>query len=457
MLTEKAHPSDNVIARENKRRSLHIDFHVLLTLLQRGWGILTGGVMVLFIPIWFTQVEQGYYYTFLSLLALQIFFELGFNAVIVQLVSHEIAHLQISESGDIQGDPVRVSRLNSLLSMLRKWYLVASLLFFAVVSVAGYAFFQAKGNLPIEKWLGVWLALVFFTSISLYLSPQLAVLEGIGRVGQVARMRLVQSMCGFTMMWVALSLDAGLYAMPLLAGTASIASLWWVRRHARFLRPVVDVDNAHRMNWRIEIFPLQWRIALSWISGYFIYQAFTPLIFANQGAAEAGKIGIALTIFSSLSTLGMSWINASAPRMAQLIARDERATLNKVFVKLLWSSVLFTVFSSVLLLVVVDLLRAYDVPFVTRLASLPILGCLAIVTIANTFIFAAATYMRSHKQEPMLAASIVGGLLTLACAYFGSRVSSLTVIVLYAITTVSVGLPWTLYLFLPFFRMRSRT
>ncbi|HWH83117.1 MAG TPA: hypothetical protein VNU71_12865 [Burkholderiaceae bacterium] len=425
-----------------------------MTLLQRGWNILAGGLMVLFIPVWFTQVEQGYYYTFLSLLALQVFFELGFNAVIVQLVSHEIAHLQVGADGSIAGAPSHLARLNSLLSLLRKWYLAASLLFFAVVSVAGYAFFAAKGILPVGQWLGTWVALVFFTSINLYLSPQLAVLEGIGRVGQVARMRLVQSVCGFALMWAALSLHAGLRAMPLMAASGSVAALWWVRRHARLLRPTLDLQHAaqHTMNWRTEIFPLQWRIALSWISGYFIFQAFVPLIFANQGAAEAGKVGIALTIFSSLSTLGMSWINASAPRMAQLIARDERGVLNQVFVRVLRSSTLFTVLSSLLLLLVVHVLRAHDVAFVSRLASLPILACLALVTITNTFIFAAATYMRAHKQEPMLAASIVGGLLTLACAYFGSQVSSLTVIGLYALTTVVVGLPWTVHLFLPFFR-----
>jgi len=40
-----------------------------------------------------TPSEQGYYYTFNSLVALQIVFELGFSFVILQLAAHERAQL----------------------------------------------------------------------------------------------------------------------------------------------------------------------------------------------------------------------------------------------------------------------------------------------------------------------------------------------------------------------------
>lgn len=437
------------------RRLFHLDFHVFLTLLQRGWNIVAGGITVIFMPIWLTPVEQGYYFTFLSLLAMQVFFELGFNSVVVQFVGHEAAHLTIDASGTIDGDPIRMSRLHSLLVLLKKWYLTAAVAFFLIVSAAGAYFFRSKGGLPTRTWLGVWVALVFFTSINLYLSPQLAVFEGVGRVGHVARLRLIQSIIGFSIMWLALALGAGLNAVVISTAIGAAVSFWWLMSRKSFLLATADKAlSGHGMSWRREILPLQWRIAVSWISGYFIFQAFTPLVFAHQGAVEAGRLGIALSIFTSISALGMSWVNASAPKMAQYISRRERAPLNTMFAIVLRSSVIFTFLASVAFLLLVQLLSHFHYAAVTRIASLPTLACLALVAVVNSFVAAAAVYMRAHKVEPMLLPSVVGGALTLLAAYFGSRESVLLTVALYAAVTILVGLPWTIRLFLPYFRRR---
>ncbi len=75
------------------------------------------------------------------------------------------------------------------------------------------------------------------------------------------------------------------------------------------------------------------------------------------------------------------------------------------------------------------------------------LACLAAVTVANTFVAAAATYMRAHKEEPMLPVSIATGVLTLAAAWFGSRHGVLPMMALYAAVTLLIALPWTARLF----------
>ena len=209
------------------------------------------------------------------------------------------------------------------------------------------------------------------------------------------------------------------------------------------------------MSWRTEIFPFQWRIAVSWISGYFIFQAFTPLVFAHQGAVEAGRLGIALSIFSSISVLGMSWVNASAPKMAQYIARGERAPLNSMFIIVLRSAVIFTLLASVAFLLFVQILGQFHYGLAVRIASLPVLSCLAFAAVVNSFISAAAIYMRAHKVEPMLLPSIVGGVLCLLAAYFGSQVGVRLTVALYASITALVGLPWTIHLFLPYFRREA--
>ncbi len=45
------------------------------------------------------------------------------------------------------------------------------------------------------------------------------------------------------------------------------------------------------ISWRREVWPFQWKIAVSWLCDYFIFQLFTPVLFAFRGPVEAGQDG----------------------------------------------------------------------------------------------------------------------------------------------------------------------
>src|ERR1035438_2634842 len=128
------------------RRWLHtrlgIDHAIGFTILARIWSSAAGLVTVGLIARFLSPAEQGYYYTFGSLIALQIVFELGFSFVILQLATHERAHLTISENGTISGDTVAHARLASVLQRTIRWYSVAALLLAAFLLTGGSHFFS---------------------------------------------------------------------------------------------------------------------------------------------------------------------------------------------------------------------------------------------------------------------------------------------------------------------------
>ena len=67
------------------------------SLLARGWQVIAGPISILLVTKFFSLEEQGFYYTFASILALQVFFELGLAFVIMQFSSHEFATLAWGE------------------------------------------------------------------------------------------------------------------------------------------------------------------------------------------------------------------------------------------------------------------------------------------------------------------------------------------------------------------------
>jgi len=105
-----------------------LDRAIAFTVMARFWASIAGVLTVLLIARFLTPSEQGYYYTFSSLVALQIVFELGFSFVVLQLAAHERACLTFLPDGQIEGNAIAHSRLASVLQKSVRWYSVAGLL-----------------------------------------------------------------------------------------------------------------------------------------------------------------------------------------------------------------------------------------------------------------------------------------------------------------------------------------
>lgn len=443
-------------ARDRWHRIVRFDADVAATLVFRAWSVIAGAGTVLLIPVCLSRAEQGYYYTFASLLALQIFFELGMNQVILQLVSHDFAHVSHTIEGELHGDPERIGRLAGLVHLLRRWYLIAATAFFVLVSIGGAAFLAGEAEMPLRYWLGPWVALTLATAFNLYYSAMLSVLEGCGEVAGVSRMRFTQSWVGYLAMWLTFSGGGGLWAVPILPAVAAAYTGYWLHARGATLRRIRRVSRGARvLHWRRDIFPFQWRIALSWVSGYFIFNLMTPLAFARHGPDEAGRLGITLAAFNAVLTVGMSWVNAKLPVMAGHISRGERRQVNSLFVAVTRRAIAFTVAAALLLVLALVVLEEALPATAQRFASVPVALCIATVTVTNAFIFAAAAYMRAHKEEPMLMVSVVGGFATLAAVVVGSGLGVLPMMVLYMLVTVLLGLPWTIGLFGRYYRRNA--
>src|ERR1700689_2809228 len=110
------------------QRVLGLDRAVGFAVLARFWSSAAGLVTVALIARFLSPAEQGYYYTFGSLVALQIVFELGFSFVILQLASHERAELSISSDYEISGAPIAHARLASVIQKSVRWYSVGAVL-----------------------------------------------------------------------------------------------------------------------------------------------------------------------------------------------------------------------------------------------------------------------------------------------------------------------------------------
>ena len=81
----------------------------------RGWQFVAGPVTLWLIADYFSAEVRGYFYTFSSVLAIQLFFELGLHTILVNQVSHQWALLRLTDEGSVTGDSDSAARLASLI------------------------------------------------------------------------------------------------------------------------------------------------------------------------------------------------------------------------------------------------------------------------------------------------------------------------------------------------------
>lgn len=449
-------PHSRLPARGRLHKRLGIDRAIAFTILARGWASLAGLVTVALIARRLSPAEQGYYYTFGSLIALQIVFELGFSFVILQMASHERAHLTFSPDGLISGDPVAHARLASVLQKTLRWYTSAAILLAMFLVTAGSYFFSAHQHSGDRvSWQFPWYAAALAATLTFQLDPILSFMEGCGFVPQVARLRFAQAATGSTLAWLALAMHHGLFAPAMIiAGNAGVASIWLFCRRD-LLIPLWRLDaGEHRIHWMSEVWPFQWRIAVSWLCGYFIFQLYNPVLFAFRGAVVAGQMGMSLSLASALSSVAISWINTKAAPFGALIAKKEFAQLDHLFFKALRQSLsvctagALVAWSGVLYL-------SWARPALAHRVLDPIsLGILLATNVLNIIVSAEALYLRAHKQEKFLLNSVLGALLVAPSTYFlGRSYGAFGVVTGSLAIGLFVGLPLGTYTFLKYRRI----
>ncbi len=428
------------------KNSLGIDKAIGFTFIARLIQALGSIGNLFLISFFLTKEEQGYFYTFTSLVAVQVFFELGLNSIIIQYTAHEVAHLKYSKEDFFFGSDIHLSRLSSMLHFCIKVFSVLSIILLLILNIIGYIFFNhySLANTDVD-WSSPWILLTFSTSLLLFINPILGFLQGLGRVNETSKILLYQQVITLITTSIVLACKGGLWTL----GIANLLSVIFVMIYLFFSDNLIILKNTYnKLNiWRIEykkeILPYQYKIALSWVSGYFIFQLFNPVIFAYDGPIIAGQMGLTIAAFNGISVLGLSWITTKVPLFSSLIALKNNQLLDDTFKKSLSQLLVITCILIISFLLFVLILNVLNIQLVSRFLPFTYLCLFAIITLVNQLIFSWATYLRCHKQEPYLINSIVGGVLTATSTLlFGKYFGYQGIVIGYFVLTVFLGLPW---------------
>ena len=439
-------------------RKVGIDGAVGFAVLARLWQLLTGPVTQLILVVSFSKATQDYYYAFTSMLGMQIFVELGLHVVLISVSSHEWSRLSL-QKGQIVGDAGARSRLISLGRMMLRWYGIAALIFAVTITVAGFLFFSqtssgGTGGLPIREnvaWLTPWIALVIVNGLQLPLLPLTAILEGCNQLSVINRVRFWQAVAGTVVVWLAVTSGLGLWSLVASAAVRLGGEFYLVAvRYRSFFTAFRSPPEQDRMDWKQEILPLQWRIAVQGILLWLANSMPLLLIFKGRPEGEAAQLGMTWTILSALQGASLAWIETRRPMFGALIAARKFRELDQLFFRMMQLSMLVMTSAAISFSLTVWWMGTRNEWIFERLAGrmLPLGPTVMFAAAMVLYQFALCTnlYVRAHKRDPFLLASIVSSL-TLAAfqVWLGKQHGSSGVAAGYLLGIGCVQVPlWTL-------------
>lgn len=362
-----------------------------LTLLaSKFMGVIGGLATAEFVARNLSLAEQGVFYAFLALLGSYYIFD-SFSQLLLVRVSHYHRHIQISnerrlvsissEAGAMMGKALCVGMVQALCALL-------------LISLMGVCLLSSSQ----QCYLTEWILACFAGSVMAAISPVLSIIEGLGKVAEVAQMRFWQSIAWNGSIILALNFGAGIYALAIgmlcMATTLMVCLFPW--RHS--LWHIIHSRGVYA--WKESIWPAQWRTYLMGVAVWVL--AGLPVVALQyfHGDEIAGRYGMTRRLVEILLLVGGALFTTQTAALGSLYADGNRGAFFG-----LWSRK--TILATVLVACgacALWFLRSYPCihgfHFVDRLVAPPEFLLMLIAAIVGIVNWALYVCVRSGGDEP---------------------------------------------------------
>jgi hypothetical protein len=357
-----------------------------------------------------SSVEQGYFFTFLSIAASQALFELGATNLILHHLSHAQAGLRFAKDGvqkrEAQ-DLVESTRAYSL-----RYFGLAATLFTVVIGISGTLFFALSHSNQSVNWQLPWALMVAGTALSLFNLNYYSYLEAFGRLSVSYRVRIASTI----LLIVAFSVTAfsvgGMLCYPLALLISNGFALVVLRRANIQVNQEFDLGSKYTVQ-HVDIGREQRKMAASAVAGYVTSNTLTPYAFHFFGAQTAGQVGLTMSIFTAIAAIAMARTTAEAPTYGPLIASGALTELMHRFRKTQIFSIRLTIALGLVVIAARQIFLALAPKYDDRFMHASGFVVMGLLIVSNVTLSVTSTVLRAFKTEQLMWPSLVAAALVM--------------------------------------------
>lgn len=380
--------------------------------------------------------EQGFFFAFLSFSALIQLADFGLSYATLQTASH------YRGSG-------RSADLARFAACAFRWNLGIASTATVIVALVGASIFSLRNNNTggeIIRWAWPWIWLMLGVFAAQLTAPAIALREGAGQVEQVWRLRLFQEWISGASCLAALGFGLGLGSLAVMWGCRAIVAGIWLTRAEQFAAKA-DTQPFSLRQWMAEIWPFQWRIGLSTLSGYLVFRVATVIVLLEQGPILAGQYGMAIAMMNMLLSFTTAWPMSQATRYGMLIAGNRFEELRRRLPVMIIASSLLAAILAASLSIVFWFIDSLGLGFAARLTDPGTTAIVLASAVVHHIVICFAMPLRAERREPFLLASIFGGIVTATAIWIAAHYGTARDIALTNLIFAIIGIPIAYHLF----------
>ena len=404
-----------------------------------------------FILHYVNENTRGYFFTFSSVAAFALIFELGIGAVIGQFLAHESANFDLQTS-KFPSENRHTNRFFDILQTTLLWYSKIFAVGFLILFVLGFSIFSSK-NVNYTFWALPWAITLAFTLLNILIELAFNAVYVTISINKPQVIKSTSLATAFLLSWSLILLD-NKNSLLYLSFTPMFAFLFNLMAGIVFF-PKVFRNILRKFesdfSWKNEVFELQKKIAISYASGAFIYNLFTPAMFFFQGSEAAARTGISLQFAGAIPNVVNYLISVQSLRIGSLFSSNLNIEAISAFKKILKAGF------SILFLGILVMIGVYSLELSQKLVSMTELLFLYISYSINSIVYLMAIFILSQKKEYFgvfsLAIAIINAFVIPIATYFFSSFGQ--AIGFFAVN-LFISLPWSFLIFYVEFKNCNR-
>lgn len=374
---------------------------ILSTFANLFWRLISGPISMILIPLYLSSEEQGYWYLFGSIAALSTFADLGFSNIVLQFSAHEFATLMIDDNGFLFGEEYNIKKIGSFFRFVVYWLsTICSIAYPIIIGIGIY--FLARDNV-LTIYLIPWLIYSLGSLINFFNNSILSFLEGMNQISKIQKSRLTVAFLNTTIVVIGLTMHLQVYTIAIaMLMSASFMFFTIFKTFGKIVKQMWSESKAFSYPWKKEILPLFKKYIISFASGYFLFQVYTPLMHLFHGAEYSGKVGITMSLVTAAFSFGNIFVYTITPQINILIEKKSWEALDRLFKKRLIVSLITYVFIWICFATFVHFFGtfAFISKILKRFLSYEGISVLATCYFFQLLINSWAIYLRGHKYEP---------------------------------------------------------
>ncbi len=417
------------------------------TLLNNGWRIVSGPLILIFIPVYLTTIDQGYWYLFFSLTTIFTLADMGVSQLVMQYTA-QAARTVKYENGAITGEDYDKDTISHIFTKTERHLRIYGNLVFVIIFIIGIAFLVKNKNSDvyyIAAWT-IYATAAYINFKNYYFSN---FVEGLHFITLSQRMKFVSSVASTAITASLLACGFGIYALSVGIFTSSL--ILFLYYQINFIKPIraFAASHASKLNFELTAFDtLAKRYIVSFISGYLIFNAFVPVSNLVVSPDFSGKVGLSSALVIAIFSLANSFIQVKIPSINSHIASNQVDVARTIFTKSLAIGVLFYLASAVTFVIIFALVKH---PAIDKLESrmlplnalISLLACYGLQLFINSY----ATFVRAFNIEPFMTGSVMLAIWVPTSSFIATYSNHSEYIFTGWLASFAIWLPYTVYLY----------